>query len=80
MARDLIAKYGLDRSLEVLPDAVQRLKSRFRNAETMGALVRYFDEAVADLDRKRREEQAKADEQARLATERTRANRRRRST
>ena len=74
IARDLIARHGLERALEVLPDAVRRLRARFRNAETMGALVRYFDEAVADADRKRQEEQARAAEQARHAAERTRTS------
>ena len=73
IARDLIGKHGLDRSLEVLPDAVRRLRTRFRNAETMGALVRYFDEAVMELDRKRQEEQTRLEEQNRIAAERTRA-------
>ena len=70
IARDLIARHGLDRAVEVLPDAVRRLRARFRNAETMGALVRYFDEAVAESDRKRQEEQARAAEQARQTSER----------
>jgi len=73
IARDLIGKYGLDRSLDVLPDAVRRLRARFRNAETMGALVRYFDEAVLEADRKRSEEQNRAEEQSRLASARTKA-------
>ena len=29
------------------------MKARFRNAETMGALVRYFDEVVNDEERQR---------------------------
>ena len=73
VAKDLVARHGPDRCLEVLPDAVRRLKTRFRNAETMGALVRYFDEAVADADRKRHEDEARVAEQARAATERARA-------
>ena len=72
IARDLIGKYGLARALEVLPDAVRRLRARFRNAETMGALVRYFAEAVIEADRRREEEQGRVEEQARQATERAR--------
>lgn len=72
IARDLIAKYGLDRALEVLPDAVRRLRARFRNAETMGALVRYFAEAVTEADRKRQEERDRIEEQTRQASERAR--------
>ncbi len=74
VAKDLIGKYGLDRSLEILPDAVRRLKARFRNAETMGALVRYFDEAALEADRKRREEENRLQEQNRLAAERSKAS------
>jgi len=74
IARDLIGRHGLGLSLEVLPDAVRRLRARFRNAETMGALVRYFDEALADLQRKRHEEQARVEEQNRLAAERTKVS------
>ncbi len=72
IARDLIARHGLDRAIEVLPDAVRRLRARFRNAETMGALVRYFDEAVLEADRQRQAEQARAEEQARQAADRAR--------
>lgn len=73
VARDLIARHGPAASLEVLPEAVRRLRARFRNAETMGALVRYFDEAAADAERRRHEEQARQVEQARQAADRTRA-------
>jgi hypothetical protein len=51
VAGELIGRLGLERTLRLLPDAVRRLKARFRNAETMGALVRYFDEAVIDDER-----------------------------
>ena len=35
----MIARYGLDEARGRLPDAVQRLKARFRNAETMSQLL-----------------------------------------
>jgi hypothetical protein len=46
LARDLIVRFGPAVAFERLPDAVRRLKARFRNAETMGALVRYFEESA----------------------------------
>ncbi len=42
-----------------------RLKVRFRNAETMGALVRYFDEILAEDERRREAEGRKARDEAR---------------
>ena len=57
VARDLITRFGAERCAEVLPDAVRRLRARFRNAETMGALVRYFEEAAGEADRRRHEEE-----------------------
>ena len=55
VARDLIERYGADEARDRLPDAVRLLKARFRNAETMGALVRYFEETARESDRRRRE-------------------------
>jgi hypothetical protein len=64
-ARALVARAGTERTLRLLPEAVRRMKARFRNAETMGALVRYFDEVVADDDRRREDEERSAREAAR---------------
>jgi hypothetical protein len=55
VARDLIARFGLAEAGDRLPDAVRRLKLRFRNAETMGALVRYFEESVRSAGDARRD-------------------------
>jgi hypothetical protein len=60
VAGELIARVGAGRALELLPEAVRRMKARFRNAETMGALVRYFDEIVIEDDRRRRAGEQKA--------------------
>jgi hypothetical protein len=60
VARDLIARVGAERTLELLPEAVRRMKARFRNAETMGALVRYFDEIVIEDGRRRQAGEQKA--------------------
>ncbi len=54
VARALIARFGLIEAGDRLPDAVRRLKLRFRNAETMGALVRYFEESARDAEESRR--------------------------
>jgi hypothetical protein len=59
-ARALVARAGTERTLRLLPEAVRRMKARFRNAETMGALVRYFDEVVADDDQRREDEERSA--------------------
>jgi hypothetical protein len=72
VSRDLIARFGPDRAAELLPDAVRLLKARFRNAETMGALVRYFEEAVERAGRQQRAEQARAEEEAKRAAEHAR--------
>jgi len=56
IAGSLIARLGAERAFALLAPSVKRLKARFRNAETMGALVRYVDEAD-------REEAGKSDEQ-----------------
>jgi hypothetical protein len=64
VARDLIDRYGTVEARERLPDAVRRLKARFRNAETMGALVRYFEESCRES-RRRREETARTGDPAR---------------
>jgi hypothetical protein len=60
VARDLLARAGLERVTRLLPEAVRRLKTRFRNAETMGALVRYFDEVLGDDERRRGAEEQQA--------------------
>jgi hypothetical protein len=74
VARGLIARVGMERTLALLPEAVRRLKSRFRNAETMGALVRYFEEIVSEDERRRqhqvRQEGEAARREADLARER----------
>jgi hypothetical protein len=69
VARELIARAGLERTLALLPEAVRRLKARFRNAETMGALVRYFDEVMAEDERRREAEGREAREAARRDAE-----------
>lgn len=48
VAKDLLTRFGVPDGFDRLPDAVRRLKARFKNAETMGALVRYFEESVRD--------------------------------
>jgi hypothetical protein len=80
VAGDLIARAGVEKTLWLLPEAVRRMKARFRNAETMGALVRYFDEALSDEERQRaaetarmREKHQRAVESAVLSTEHERA-------
>ena len=65
VARGLIGRVGAERALELLPEAVRRLKARFRNAETMGALVRYFDEVLDEDERRREAEGRKARDAAR---------------
>jgi hypothetical protein len=65
VARDLIGRAGVERTLRLLPEAVRRLKSRFRNAETMGALVRYFDQVLDEDDRRQQAEERKALDTAR---------------
>lgn len=72
VARDLVGRRGVDEALAILPDAVRRLRVRFRNAETMGALVRYFEEAEAEASRREVEERRRGEEQTRLAAERAR--------
>jgi hypothetical protein len=69
VARSLIARAGAERTLQLLPEAVRRLKVRFRNAETMGALVRYFDEVLDADDRRREAEGRKAQAAARRGAE-----------
>jgi hypothetical protein len=69
VARDLIARAGAERTLRLLPDAVRRLKARFRNAETMGALVRYFDEVLAEDEKRRDALGRQAEAQARSGAE-----------
>ncbi len=71
VARGLIAKYGADESRARLPDAVKRLKLRFRNAETMGALVRYFDESAREAQRSRDDEARRDRDAASRAAERS---------
>jgi hypothetical protein len=71
VARSLIARYGPDAARERLPDAVRRLKARFRNAETMGALVRYFDESARDGERQRQDQIRLEQEAAARAAERS---------
>jgi hypothetical protein len=57
VAGEMIARAGSERTLRMLPEAVRRLKLRFRNAETMGALVRYFDEMLREDERKHQDEE-----------------------
>jgi hypothetical protein len=63
VARELIAMHGAREAVARLPDAVRRLKARFRNAETMGALMRYFEESAREAERSR-QDQARLDRQA----------------
>ena len=56
VARGLIARFGVDLAFSLLPDAVQRLKSGFRNAESMGPLPRYMDQAEAMANRQKEAE------------------------
>ena len=72
VARGLISKHGLADASDRLPDAVRRLKARFRNAETMGALVRYFEESVRDAESARREAARRAREAGTAADSRRR--------
>lgn len=70
VARGLISKHGLAEASDRLPDAVRRLKVRFRNAETMGALVRYFEESVRDAENARREAARRVREETNAAASR----------
>ena len=70
VARGLISKYGLAEASDRLPDSVRRLKARFRNAETMGALVRYFEESVRDAEASRRDAARRAQEDTTAAANR----------
>jgi hypothetical protein len=72
VARDLIAAAGEERTLRLLPGAIRKLKARFRNAETMGALVRYFDEALAEDEKRREAEGRQAEAQVRRDVEEAR--------
>jgi hypothetical protein len=72
VARDLIAAAGEERTLRLLPEAIRKLKARFRNAETMGALVRYFDEALAEDEKRCEAEERQAEAQARRDAEEAR--------
>jgi hypothetical protein len=44
-ARSLLSRFGVEPAFALLPDAVGRLKLGFRNAESMGPLARYMDQA-----------------------------------
>ncbi|HEU5118112.1 MAG TPA: hypothetical protein VFT74_15930 [Isosphaeraceae bacterium] len=55
VARGLMTRLGVESAFALLPDAVRRLKSGFRNAESMGPLARYMDQAEASI---RRQEEA----------------------
>ena len=57
VAAGLLRQYGEEQAFEVLPEAVKRLKARFRNAETLGPLARYFEETAAEAVRRREETQ-----------------------
>ena len=70
VARGLIARFGLAEASDRLPDSVRRLKARFRNAETMGALVRYFEESIRDAETARRDLARRAQESAAAVLER----------
>lgn len=70
VARGLIARFGLAEAVDRLPDSVRRLKARFRNAETMGALVRYFEESARDAENARREAVRQAQETATAVVDR----------
>jgi hypothetical protein len=72
VARDLMARYGADDCRAQLPAAVARLKQRFRNAETMGALVRYFDESARQTQRLRDDAVQRDRDAAQRASERSR--------
>ena len=72
VAQGLIARYGEARAFAILPDAVKRLKIRFRNAETLGALGRYFEEAAAENARRREEAQRVNDLAVEQAAQRAR--------
>jgi hypothetical protein len=72
VAAELIARVGAERALSLLPDAVRRMKARFRNAETMGALRRYFEEALAEAERARQMGEQIARDESRREAERTR--------
>jgi hypothetical protein len=73
VATSLITRVGAERVLELLPESVRRLKSRFRNAETMGALLRYFEEVLAEDERKqqgrKRHERERVEREAALTLE-----------
>ena len=69
VAGELIARVGVVRTLKLLPEAVRRMKARFRNAETMGALLRYFDEVIRDAEREREAESRTARERNRRDAE-----------
>ncbi len=56
VARGLIARLGVESAFALLPDAVQRLKAGFRNAESMGPLARYMDQAEASARRQKEAE------------------------
>ncbi len=56
VARGLMARFGVEPAFALLPDAVQRLKSGFRNAESMGPLARYMEQAEAVASRQREAE------------------------
>lgn len=58
VARQLLTRYGADEAFALLPDAVKRLKTGFRNAESMGPLSRYMEHAL-DSEQKRREADAR---------------------
>jgi hypothetical protein len=72
VAADLIARAGREGVLRLLPEAVGRLKARFRNAETMGALVRYFDEVMQEDGRRRQAGEREAGEKIRRDKEQAR--------
>jgi hypothetical protein len=65
LAGSLIAQHGTERAFAILPTAVRLLKARFRNAETMGALVRYVEEAVREQDK--RQDDSEREKTARVA-------------
>ena len=48
IAAALIVRLGGDRASALLVPSVRRMKARFRNAETMGAVVRYIDEIARE--------------------------------
>lgn len=69
VAGDLVTRAGVEKTLSLLPEAVRRMKARFRNAETMGALVRYFDETLSDEERQRAAETVRMRERHRRVVE-----------